>query len=1749
MQHPANRSIVLRILVSVALGCITASSLGTTFPSWWIDHRVLNLNVAPDDYAVLNQGQLKNIALAAFKEFELKLPGGAGQDVTLLINGFTEINEVGQRVPKTGTQTDDFAAVSVGQLKAVAKPFYKRFADVFLDGAFSWPIREGSFDDYAVANIGQAKALFGFDFSLPIAIPAPNPVQVTQIDSTTVQFQWTGVPGASSYRIERREPYVYSAANSWQQRAVVAAPANTFTDSVLADQAYAYRAFAIAPAGESQPSQVALTVTGPDGDGDGIPDSVEGDGDSDGDSIPDKLETDSDNDGIPDSIELTTGTNPRDADTDHDSVPDQLDMWPDDPRRSKSIPQATYAAIDLNDYLDTRISPTPFAQPVIDEDGKVAWGGFTDDGSGHSILRSVAWENGNISTHDSDTLYWEFDANGKPGRASGSLTGYVTPYGGGIAADGTINGNCHIGYEQHIDDTVGWYGIGGTTGTFQLSQSSFSISPDFAYPIVTQYYHNENYLTSIDGKVLWMERNRVNVGGEMRPEFKLKVDNRLVFGPPPDGEFYASPAAISPNGSIIWQKGIPFVEETKQYSKPADMGDGYEHTDLDWPFPTGNCRALNDQGWAVGTQLDFRNGELFGYEDPNEPRDPANPNGPKGRGFLGFLWLSDGALLTFHDLLPPEYQEMVRNAIPILITNCDPTTGFPSIAFTAEVANGIKPDQWTSENLIMDWIDPDGPGGDPPKARIKVMSLLDAVGQNRLSTIHSFNSSHLAVGSTNSDEVALFVPVEFVALDAAGNPTEEPNGLRPSMPSPIVDMSCVVSNLAIDSTGQLRGRVTISGTVTSALCDTMPGPEGQIDEMQLYVNDDETATATIQLNVSKTEGTAFSKPYPYVGRAVNYVVNDVPLTEGLNTLRFSAFDKIYENPGYCEWTAEITAEVVPTGMVAGEANVSAATNFGSVVTDPQGRQQLTISYARGTAAPTSITLVETAVGSGILSGTDGAGLTISANVISTAQPTKRRTFTATVNDATRALTETELVLSESGFNTGQFGGTYGYLADANGQAIDPPPPPDGDPGTVRIILERTSMLDESIGGEYHPHVLRMKGPGSWADTFEAKFGNIQSTMLVGPGTAHLFLRRLGTSHPLIFTIKPGNQTPNPFNSNLLLLTLDEIFSMRSVSIAEKFLKGFASGVYAGGYQLVADLGSTIWGGLSYLGNNVAIFGMSTTITVKRAAGANVETDMSYVHFMLEEDRVVHEGISQMANFIWEMGKFFYQMQATQTDLVIALLTGDDLGRMQSLSGLSKMHREIFSMAAEALAELWKSLKGGADKSFNDPQVQGHVLGRAMFEIVSLFFAEFKGATLAKLAKVEFLQKLVAKCPTFSRVSGAIVENINRIARTRMCFVAGTAVWTKDGLKNIECVRTGDFVMSRDEFSGEQSFKPVLETFVTHPVSLVHVRYAALHRHAGEAGGDESSGSDDKPGFKAETVICTRQHPFYVSNREEGRFVEAGQLRIGDQVRLVDGSSANVIQLEKTEATADQRFTTYNFEVADSHTYFVGEGGAWVHNFSFGKSPCDEVFSLYYELRQAGRRHWQDFEEVVRQMGHNRHSAIFGWAADEVMSDMMKLPLDQRVANWPSHTEVRRVMSMATGKAKDVDLGSILLGEMEVPPWVVKERLDLKSVKSFSLESHHGIPKKVQEWLGLTVDPDSCPAYLTTMLEHRGAEVGIHKRLAKKMGDLIGQPPVSLSGSKPPGLTNALIKQALEDTYKEAGLGNFWEVCSHWLNAP
>ena len=149
---------------------------------------------------------------------------------------------------------------------------------------------------------------------------------------------------------------------------------------------------------------------------------------------------------------------------------------------------------------------------------------------------------------------------------------------------------------------------------------------------------------------------------------------------------------------------------------------------------------------------------------------------------------------------------------------------------------------------------------------------------------------------------------------------------------------------------------------------------------------------------------------------------------------------------------------------------------------------------------------------------------------------------------------------------------------------------------------------------------------------------------------------------------------------------------------------------------------------------------------------------------------------------------------------------------------------------------------------------------------------------------------------------AVTAAISSVIAFRQCFKEGTLVATEDGLKPIEEIEVGDKVLAYDEATGEQAYKKVVRLFRNTTEEWCHIT----------ANGEE--------------LVCTGGHPFFVENKG---FVSAKDLSVGDILRLSDGALilVSAISIEKLE----QPETTYNFEVEDFHTYYVGESEVLVHN--------------------------------------------------------------------------------------------------------------------------------------------------------------------------------------------------------------------------
>jgi RHS repeat-associated protein len=177
-----------------------------------------------------------------------------------------------------------------------------------------------------------------------------------------------------------------------------------------------------------------------------------------------------------------------------------------------------------------------------------------------------------------------------------------------------------------------------------------------------------------------------------------------------------------------------------------------------------------------------------------------------------------------------------------------------------------------------------------------------------------------------------------------------------------------------------------------------------------------------------------------------------------------------------------------------------------------------------------------------------------------------------------------------------------------------------------------------------------------------------------------------------------------------------------------------------------------------------------------------------------------------------------------------------------------------------------------------------------------------GGVLGKVPKAAKLAGGVGKVAGRLDDAGGVSKFVKRAvgACGPNSFSADTEVATAWGALPIGQIQVGDWVLAYDEASGTTGLHPVTAVMVNDDPVIVHLT------------------------LDGELIETTPEHPFYTS---EGEWVDAGNLWVGAQIREADGEYGTVGAVQMVHRVQ----TMYNLEVAQAHTFFVGEGQWLVHN--------------------------------------------------------------------------------------------------------------------------------------------------------------------------------------------------------------------------
>ena len=192
------------------------------------------------------------------------------------------------------------------------------------------------------------------------------------------------------------------------------------------------------------------------------------------------------------------------------------------------------------------------------------------------------------------------------------------------------------------------------------------------------------------------------------------------------------------------------------------------------------------------------------------------------------------------------------------------------------------------------------------------------------------------------------------------------------------------------------------------------------------------------------------------------------------------------------------------------------------------------------------------------------------------------------------------------------------------------------------------------------------------------------------------------------------------------------------------------------------------------------------------------------------------------------------------------------------------------------------------------------------DVVSLAvpFATGGGLIVDAVTKADDVVDLAKNVDKVSDATDTVYDGITTMSKVDIpdCFVAGTDISTEDGNKSIEDIAIGDYVWATNPETGETALKKVVDTFVNETNHVTHIT------------------------INGEIITSTQTHPYYVANKG---WILAKNLRAGDILVTIHGERVilELVQHEILEAPV----TTYNFEVADFHTYYVGTYNVLVHN--------------------------------------------------------------------------------------------------------------------------------------------------------------------------------------------------------------------------
>lgn len=761
-----------------------------------------------------------------------------------------------------------------------------------------------------------------------------------------------------------------------------------------------------------------------------------------------------------------------------------------------------------------------------------------------------------------------------------------------------------------------------------------------------------------------------------------------------------------------------------------------------------------------------------------------------------------------------------------------------------------------------------------------------------------------------------------------------------SHPTPVVTVSQHnVLSVSVDPEDptQLLATIQVVGSVADPAADLIPGEAGVIRNLAISVNgelvpitpDTDGPWRTIELQTSKSDVPASNsaadrllRPHPYSG-SFSQVLTGIPVSPGLNEFALIAVSA-HGTTGFTAFTFAVHAEPPPDEDV--EVQILLNEPLPLITTEARlWVRSAQVGQAMG-AWPTNPTVLERSN----LSAFEGAGITLTMHDWFVPDSTEVETCTATLEGAGLSISLLDVDVTESGASSLLFMGaaqiTDDMRTDYTHYALTAP-------------ATEVSEAEGSEGGIFEPFVYAIAGPPGLLphmNTIEIA----ERRYPMRAWDTHYLLGRPNEENPLAFiaiaqhAVKDPAYSPTP-PANDVLDNPNRMILLLTTQGKIDFMKGFGSGLWDTGVSVkdgavaVFDIWWHYTKNYSPIGYSWRALHGDTALIIEsdaakiKAWGARLESVGEFVWDLYNDRDLLYEAIVLDKE---EALVRLYDDYGTYIDLVL----------------------EIQEAVIAAALDLTPRDLGW---------IAGRVTGEIAIQVVPMLLTFGSSAVATSSARAAQILAISAKIASGDFVADAIggtmrlgrgthaalgskiaplVGKFDRLLNTRMCFIAGTLIWTVHGPVPIECLRVGDLVLSQSEDTGEWGFKPVLDTITTHPAELWKLTIA------------------DKHGTQ-HTLTGTAEHPIWTT---DAAFVPMAHLKPGQQVLLADGAAAWVHDIRRLRGPPEgepaaaawgwngDTYTTFNIEVQDFHTYFAGDAGVWVHNVG---EKCRQFFRIIDKL--------------------------------------------------------------------------------------------------------------------------------------------------------------------------------------------------------